>query len=125
MTPSTLQASFMKGLKPALYTAAWTFISYFVLALVGLLDEIGRWFESNGQGAFPDASVLVDAGRAGLMAAMAGLTGFVVRFGQSLLGRGNVPQYKADAIEAQVLNDGVRTVNEVRQAESPPRPPAG
>lgn len=107
MNLSNLAASFWRGLRPALFVAAWTFASMFGLALIGWLDDVGAWLDSGAAHEFPDASVLVSAARSAMLAAASGLVAFAVRFTQSITGRGNVPSYDASAPTGEDYSGGL------------------
>jgi hypothetical protein len=80
--------------KSALYTALWTFIALFGLALGHWLIDLTNWAADTHHAViFPDPGVLVKAAVAAVGAAGAGLVSFVVRFVQGRLGVGSVPVY--------------------------------
>ena len=82
------------AIKAGLYTALWTFIALFGLALVGWLNDLVA-AASNDDAAltFGDPAVLVKAAVSAAAAAASGLVGILVRLAQVATGRGDVPKY--------------------------------
>ena len=86
------KARFWPALKPALFTALWTFLGVFGSTLVGWLEAVSGWLEAFGApeaGEFPDPSVVGRAFLAGVTAAFSGL----VSFGARMLGASKPPEY--------------------------------
>lgn len=83
------------AVKAGLYTALWTFIALFGLALVGWLNDIGEAASANdGTIFFGDPAVLVKAAVSAAAAAASGLVGTIVRLAQVATGRGEGVQYE-------------------------------
>ncbi|MCP4965722.1 MAG: hypothetical protein GY926_10845 [bacterium] len=76
------------ALKPALYTAGFTFVTVFAGVLTGWLNDVAGWLEAPDGAAFPDPSVLWKGVIAAVTATATGLVNFVVRAVQ--LARGTV-----------------------------------
>jgi hypothetical protein len=81
----------LPGLKPALFTALWTFIALFATSVIGALQAVQEW--TGGSAEFPDLSVLAAAAVSAAMAALGGFVGFVIRTLQAYTGLGTVPTY--------------------------------
>lgn len=80
------------SLKPALWTALFTFLGLFGATLTGWLGDVADWAAGEGV-AFPDPSVLSKAAVSAAGAAFAGLVNWVVRYIQTVTGKGTVPEY--------------------------------
>lgn len=82
------------AVKAGLYTALWTFIALFGLALVGWLNDLVA-AASNDDAAivFGDPAVLIKAAVSAAAAAASGLVGTVVRLAQVATGRGEGVHY--------------------------------
>lgn len=79
MTPANRDA-----LKAAAYTALWTFLGMFALALGGWLNDVVQWASSdNAAVLFPDPAVLVKAAVAAVAAAAGFVVAAVVRLAQA------------------------------------------
>lgn len=88
----TAKARFWPSVKPALYTALWTFLGVFGSTLVGFLEAVAGWLSAFGTpeaGEFPDPSVVGKAFVAGVTAAFSGLVSFAAR----MLGASKPPEY--------------------------------
>lgn len=82
------------AVKAGAYTALWTFIALFGLALVGWLNDVVQAAsDDNATFVFGDPAVLVKAAVSAAAAAASGLVGTVVRLAQVAMGRGDIPQY--------------------------------
>lgn len=81
------------ALRPALVTAAMTFIGLFAATLTGWLADLSDWLAGDGID-FPDPSVLAKAAVSAAGAALAGLVNWAVRQVQVVTGRGAVPTYR-------------------------------
>lgn len=80
--------------KAAAYTALFTFIALFGLALLGWLNDVWGWAQDDtGVRLFPDPTVLIKAGVSATVAAIVGLVNFAVRWAQGRAGIGETPTY--------------------------------
>jgi len=86
-----IRAAFNKAIRPAFWTAVWTFVGVFGFGMVGFLESIQQW--AGGSADFPDLSVLRGAAVAGAMSALVGFTGGAIRFVQAISGHGTLPDY--------------------------------
>lgn len=85
------------ALKPAAYTALFTFLGIFGASLVGFLQSVAEWLtdvSSTGTyGDFPDVSIVARVLVSALAAAVAGLVNWAWRQVQWATGAGSVPTY--------------------------------
>lgn len=87
-----LPRSLRNALRAGLATAAFTFVVLFGGSLVGWLDQVVEWAETEGA-SFPTLSVLGRAAVSAAAAAGAGAVNTVVRWAQGAKGRGHPPDY--------------------------------
>lgn len=82
------------AIKAGLWTALFSFITLFGLALVGWLQDVMAWASEEGAGAsFPDFTTLGYAAASAATSAVIGLVNGVVRSIQAVTGKGTVPSY--------------------------------
>lgn len=78
-----MKSSTIDAIKSAAYTALWSFVGPFGLALVGWLNEVGQWANDRGRTPFPDVSTLGYAAVAAAVAASAFVVALAVRLAQA------------------------------------------
>lgn len=71
------------ALKSAGFTALWAFLGVFGLAVLDVLNDVGRWASDHGRTPFPDLSVLGFAAVAAACSAAAFVVNVVVRLAQA------------------------------------------
>ena len=86
----------IKALRPALWTALFTFLALFIGTLTGWLSDVSDAIAAgNGEGfVLPDPSVLAKGAMSVAAAAFTGLVNFIIRYLQSVAGVGKVPTYR-------------------------------
>lgn len=75
MTRNALKAAAMAGM--------WSFAGTFGLALLGFLNDVGRWAADHGRTPFPSTSVLGYSAIAATVALATGVVAAVIRLAQA------------------------------------------